>query len=213
MNHDDAASPSGVNLLACSVADGTASPEDAKQLLSVFVEQMQKRNVSERMLEHMRDCITAYLDGVKAVLPDPESGRRTVQKFQTPTLDKAFGVKRLTSGQPRIDRDTHCAVAMEVLQAMLDGESSDQAARTVATYRKEAGLPVSSDSQVHESWRNHKQDGLLWLKVSRAGDGETLSTKEIARLTIIYADVLGALQQGEEPFTGRHSIQESDGAE
>jgi hypothetical protein len=210
MQDDEPLGPGTENYIASIVAEGTARPEEARLLLVEFVRQVESGKVSPRMIEHLRDCFAAYLDGKKRILPSRAAGRDTAVSVPVKTLDKAFGLTRISSGQPKVDGDTHSIVAAQVLQRMLAGESVDNAVGNVATDRKERGEQISSDSQVTDSWARFKVDGLNCLRVARAverlPDGGYWTKRELALLCEIYADVPGVILPGEKPRQGRHAI-------
>lgn len=206
--------PAQINWLASIVADGTATPDEARELLREFVSQADAGNVSERMIRHMRDCVRAYLQGRKVLLPNSDAGRDKPIDVSIKSMEKAFGLTRVSRGQPRIDRDIHCAAAMEVLERLLTGETLEVASEVVAEDRRENGLPLSSDTQVSDAWAKYKQDALLWLRIARTRDvdldGKGWTEQELARLCEIYADVPGIVLPGERAFEGRHALKGRD---
>jgi hypothetical protein len=169
------------------------------------------------MIEHLRDCFAAYLEAKKQLLPSREAGRDTAVSVPIKTLDKAFGLTRIASGQPKVDSETHGTVAAQVLAEMLAGESETAAICTVAVDRKERGEQVSSESQVRDSWTHFKHDGLLALRIARIEDGWPnegyWTNSEIVRLCEIYADVPGVVLPGEKAWHGRHAIPEAKDAD
>jgi len=181
-----------INYLASVVADGTATPEEARQLLEEFVRQANTGMVTARMTEHLRDCISAFLVGKKALLPSQEEGRNKVIGVPVATMEKAFGLTRVGPGRVRVDRDTLAQVAKEVLAIRLrDPDASlERAAAEVADRRKNESLPVSSESQVREAWAKYRAEGLLWLRLSRLReidpDGPAWTPEEMVRLTALF---------------------------
>ncbi len=209
MDADDAQTPAGISWLCSLVADGTASREEGRLLIETFVRQSDFGSVSQELIAHVRDCFAAFLAGEKLLNPAPESGRATPLKVPIPTLDKAFGLVRATRGQPPVDRDTHCVVAMNVLRRLLQGETVEVATELIAADRKNRGLSISSDTQVADSWAAYKVDALIWLRLSRVvldGKSRDWSPDEQARLSDIYANVPGVALPGETMFEGRHAI-------
>ena len=63
MDDNEPLGPGNEHHIAQCVADGTASPEEARRLLEEFVRQVGTGAVSPRMLEHFAECIRAYLVG------------------------------------------------------------------------------------------------------------------------------------------------------
>lgn len=201
-------SEGAIHWRASIVADGTATPEEARSLLAEFVRQMDAGSVSPRMLEHLRDCFAAFLAGRKRLLPyTPPRDRDDVVTVRIRTLEKAFGLSRPGAGRPRIDADTLTQAAMEVLAARLDGASHQDALAAVAEDRRAAGLPVSNESEIGQAWAAHSRDAPLWLRIAR---DQPFTPAEIARLSEIYADTPGVVLPGERPFEGRHAIPGSE---
>lgn len=183
--------------LAQSVADGTATSDEARQLLVEFVRQARTSGkVSSRLIEHFEACVGAYLAGKKTLLPAPEVGRYELVGVPVPTLEKAFGLTRIAPGNPRIDEGTLAVVAMEVLQLVLAGESVQEAAAIVADSRKANGKKVSSESQVRDAWASHKVNGLVLLRFSRVINDPSWSREELDRLNKIFDGVPGIVPPG-----------------
>ena len=158
------------------------------------------------MIQHLRDCIAAFLAGKKTLLPAPEAGRNKPTGVPTNKMEKAFGLVRVTSGKPPIARDTLCMVAMEVLERRLLGETFEVARDKVAEHRRANGLQVSSETQVAEAWAAHRTDAIDYFRLYRAFDHIGWTDFELARLREIYAGVPGAVLPGEKPFTGRRAL-------
>lgn len=59
----DALGPGNVVFTALGVAEGTATPEEARRLIAEFVRQASVGNVEPRLIEHVRDCFAGYLQG------------------------------------------------------------------------------------------------------------------------------------------------------
>lgn len=189
MDSDDKLGPGGINWLASIVADGTATPEDARRLLMEFVRQADIGDIHPLLIAHLRTCIGAYLNGRKVLDPAPEHGRDKPVGVPIPSMEKAFGLTRVTPGGPRTDADTFAEAAMEVLERRLAGESFQEAAANVAEDRKARQLPVSSDSQVRSAWSRHQADGYLMLRLAKANGVEASppwTAAEIDRLTDIF---------------------------
>jgi hypothetical protein len=180
--------PGQIHWLASIVEDGTATPDDARGLLTEFVRQVDAGKVCTRMLQHMRDCTAAFLAGKKTLMPAPRAGRQKPVGVPIPSMEKAFGLKRVTAGAPPIDGDTLAQVAMQVLERRLAGESLEEATGAVAEDRKSKGARVSSESQVRDAWASHQSEGLLMLRMCKAvePDSPAWSEQELRRLNELF---------------------------
>jgi hypothetical protein len=182
MDDHEVLSDGTIHWIASTVADGTATPEDARRLLVDFVEQVNRGRVTERTLEHLRDCIAAYLGGEKKILPDTNSGRPLVKVVPVPTLEKAFGLDRPFRGPARLTEDVVDIVAHTVLRYRLGGDTFEQARdRAAADHHK-------SPSRVGECWARGKQAAYETERVSRSMDGESWTEDDVRRLQKIYAE-------------------------
>ena len=190
MDDDTRLSPASINYLVSIVADGTATPEEARELLVEFVRRSStNQQIDRRLIEHLSICISAFLDGRKLLDPAPRVGRDRPFGVPITSMEKAFGLRRVGPGGPRTDPDTLAEVAMEVLDRRLRGESFQDAAVAVADDRKARGAPVSTESQVRAAWTRHQADGFWMLRLSKAKGVETSPTwtpLEIKRLTQIF---------------------------
>jgi len=201
--------PGTENLLASVVADGTATPDEARLLLVEFVRQVEVERVSPRMIEHLRDCVRAFLDGRKLLHPAYDAGRDSAVSVRIPTMDKAFGLKRVAAGGPRIDSDTLDEVAMEVLIRRLAGETLEEAAAWVEEDRKARKVPISSDSQIREAWARNQAGGFMLLRVSKIKGVETSppwTQTEIDRLTTLFRGKLWFTPPGVDAMARMHAI-------
>jgi hypothetical protein len=182
------------------VADGTGTPEEARELIAEFVRQARASRLEPRLIEHFSDCFAAFLAGERHLLPVPEAGRFAPTPVPIQSLEKAFGLTRTTRGRPSTDRETRCAVAMAVLGRMLSGETLEVAAEMVASERRQKCLPISSETEVRDAWARHKLDGLLWLRVSRLPEVDKSAApwapREVERLTVLFKDVPGFIPPG-----------------
>lgn len=215
----DHLSPANIIYQRWHVAGGTATPDDARRLLREFVRQapamidyLGHARVGDQrgwqyLVEHLSACVGAYLDGRKVLEKrDPADDPITIQ---TKTLDKAFGIVSARSGPRAIDADTLGEVAGMVLRELLRGESLEAAAATVGAERQAAGLPVTSESHVRDTWAMHKGDGRLSLRLMRVWGiepGGWWTNAELTLLDKIYWDVPGFVRPGEKPFEGRNAI-------
>lgn len=210
MSDEESLSPAEISWLASIVADGSAKPDEARRLIQEFVRQARTAAIDPRLIGHLQDCFAAFLTGKKELLPSPEAGRNVSVIVKVKTLEKAFGLTRAMSGQPPIDSDTLCAVAMELLEQRLAGVSHQTALTNVAEDRKQAGLPVSSETEIGKAWTDHKRDALVGLRLFRAVGLDPAcpywTSEEMERLAQIYADVPGIVLPGEKAFEGRHAI-------
>jgi hypothetical protein len=176
--------PGQLNWLASIVEDGTATPDEARELLHEFVRQVDAGNLAPRMAQHMRDCVAAYLTGRKTLQPAPRVGRERPIGVPVPSMEKAFGIGRVGPGNPKTDPDTLVEVAAQVLARRLDGESSEDAVAAVAEERKGADLAVSSESQVKAAWGAHQQDALMFVRIHRLR--RPFSVQEQERLNKLF---------------------------
>ena len=215
----DHLSPANINCQRLRVAEGGATPDDAKRLLREFVRQalaMMKylgradcgdQRGWQYLVEHLGACISAYLAGRKVLEKrDPADDTITIQ---TKTLDKAFGVVAARAGRPDVDPDVLGEVAAQVLRELLRGQSVTDAAIAVSVERKHASLQVTSESQIRNTWIKHKGDGWASLRLMRImglEPGGWWTDDELARLTEIYWDVPGFVRPGERAFEGRNAI-------
>lgn len=190
--------------LASIVQDGTATPEEARALLDEFVRQADSGQIEPRLIQHLRDCIAAYLTGTKALLPTADGGRSEVAKVKVPTLDKALGIVRPIIGQPRTDGDTLAEVAMEVLRWRLERESFHSACVRVAAKRKRRGVAVTSVSHIKEVAKSHAKEGVVWLSVANDRD---FTQAEQARLNELYWGELWFCPPGCDARARRAAIQ------
>jgi hypothetical protein len=185
-------SPADIHWRASCVADGSAPPESARELIAEFVRQSRSGRIEPRLIEHVSDCFAVFLAGERKLIPSLQAGINCAKPVSIKTLEKAFGLTRVTRGQPAIDEDTQCAVAMEVLDRMLLGDTLEVASEFVARDRWAASLQISSETQVRGAWAKHKMDGLLWLRIYRTSDvspdGPPWSAAELTRLAEIFKD-------------------------
>jgi hypothetical protein len=188
---DDDLGPGGINWLASLVDEGTAKREDAIRLISEFVRQSRSGKIEPRLIEHVRNCFLVFLAGER-ILVSWEAGPEKAARVSIGTLDKAFGLTRAAPGRAPMDQDDLREAAMQVLAIRLSdaAASLEQASSDVAEQRKNAGLSVSSDSQVRDAWARYKQDGLLWLRISRLTSVDpsapAWTEKEMQRLTELF---------------------------
>lgn len=178
-----------LSFLASAVADGTATPEGARRLLVHFVREADQGIIRPRMIEHMRDCVRAFLDGRKRLQPSPSTpaGGAAVT-IQTRTMEKAFGLTRLGAGQPPTDDDTSLEVAVQVLDMLVTGALLEVASPRLANERQKAGLRISSNSQIRKAWGENKRRAWPWLNFFRSINKAPWTDAEMARLKEIYAD-------------------------
>src|SRR3569832_930481 len=104
----------------------------------------------------MRDSIAAFLAGKKRISPARQIGRTEPVSVPVKNLDKAFGLIRISTGQPRIDSDTLAEVAAAVLELRLAGEPHLEAVAAVGSERRDDDLPVASETEVGKAWSSHR---------------------------------------------------------
>lgn len=180
MDDDELLSNGDVYFLASRVIEGIATPNEARRLIAEFVRKAARpKQVDERLIEHVRECFAAFLSG------DARS------------LDKAFGLIRRKRGQPELDEQPTMDAAAMVLEARLAGASHQEALAKVETARREAKLPVSSESQIGGAWRDYKRDALLLCRLRRWERGEAWTPTEIKRLRLIFAKTKGIIFPGD----------------
>jgi hypothetical protein len=196
---DDDLGPGQANWLASVVADGTAKPEEARQLIEAFVRQVDAGKLDPTLVAHVRDCFAAFLAGKKTLHPAASAGRASSVNVRIQTLEKAFGLTRVTRGQPPLDDDVLIEAAAELLEERLAGRSHQDALANVEESRRAAALPAAAQSQIGEAWAAHKRDALVWLRLGRSLRGEAWTNDEIEQLREIYADVPGVTLPGEKP--------------
>lgn len=205
----DRLSPANINFYRWEVAQGTATPEDARRLLREFVRQApamrdylsHARNGDQQgwqyLVEHLAACITAFVDGRKVLEKlGPADEAITIQ---TKTLDKAFGLVGTQAGRRKIVADEEAMVAAQILRELLRGQLYKDAESTVSRERRRAGHSVTAKTHIRRVWRERKADGLLTLRLMRAQDGESWTENEMVRLKKIYRDVRGAPLPGHVP--------------
>src|SRR5689334_3867311 len=114
--HDaEALGPGQTNWLASIVADGTAQPEEARQLIAEFVRQVDAGKVDPKLIAHVRDCFAAFLAGKKTIQPSRDAGRLKAIGVPITSLDKAFGLTRVAPGRVPTGGEELVDAAMEVL--------------------------------------------------------------------------------------------------
>jgi len=171
------------------------------------------------MIGHLCDCIAAYLTGRRTLIPSPEAVRKRASGMAIESLDKAFGLVRPTRGRPSNDPDDERIAATEVLTQLLGGATLEVASESVSERRREAGSPLSSDTQVADAWAKHKVDALTLLRLSRTDpQSPGWSEAELTRLREIYADtksevpgvlIAGVILPGERQRKGRSDTPEN----
>jgi len=168
MADDEALGPGTIMFTASGVADGTATPDEAQRLLEGFVRQASADNVAPRLIDHVHDCLVAYVQGKRLAFPPVPVGAPEISGPPLPqivkSMDEAFGLAR-GRGQPAIGHDVRAEVAMQVLAARLAGKSQEDALGKVADARKAAKLPIHGDTQVRDAWKTHRVMGYICFVV------------------------------------------------
>jgi hypothetical protein len=85
----DALSGADIHWLASCVADGTAKPKEARQLLAEFVRKARSARIEPRLIEHVRDCLDAFLANEKMLLPALDAGRFGLTPVPIHSLEQA----------------------------------------------------------------------------------------------------------------------------
>src|SRR4029453_12659750 len=134
--YDDGLSEAGIRGRASHITDGTATEEGAVELIAEAARQCASGKVTPQMCEYLAEAFQAWINRKRQLNPTPDGKRRDFANVRVATLDKAFGLQRSTSGQPPIDNETLCEVAIEVWQKILEGESAKDAIAFVASRRR-----------------------------------------------------------------------------
>jgi hypothetical protein len=184
---DELLAESTIDSYAIRVADGSAKPEEAEELLADFVRRCDRNApIPEMLLRHFADCLRSFLSGYRVLLASGTSKPGATATIET--LDKAFGLSRPFKGAPPIELDIYKEVAMQVLEKRIAGRSLEKAWGEIADARRKASLPLSSDSQIRAAWAKYKLDGYLWLRANRSDNANPWSAAELARLTEIFSN-------------------------
>jgi hypothetical protein len=181
-----------IHELAGRVADGTATKDQARKLLTEFVRGYEHGTLPrERLIAHVARCFAVYLNGERRL--DPVQGAKSVRNVAVLTLDQAFGLVRKGRGQPPIDREIRCQVAMSVLIGRIAGRSLESVAQMVAEHRSRNDLPLSTETQVRAAWAACKRDAIESLQARREIAEVAWTEAEVRCLRKIYHDVSGVV--------------------
>ena len=180
-NHDGL-SEAGIRGRASQIADGTASLEDATELIAEAARQCASGRVTSEMCQYLADSFQCWISRKRLLNPTLDGNGRSFGHVRVATLDKAFGLQRATSGQPPIDNDTLCEVAAEVWKCVLTGKSPTDAIAIVASQRRRRRQRVTSKRDVAGAWSSHRVDGLRELRLLRSFAGQGWSQAEVAKL-------------------------------
>lgn len=157
------------------VAEGTATPDQARRLLAEFVEWHEHRATPpDNLIAHAAHCFAAYLSSERRLCPAHDDGK-CVKKVGVRTLDQAFGVVRLTSGRPATEPAVRRGVATAVLQRLIKGDSLDAAAFDIEVERKQKQQPLASETEIREAWADYKREALDTLESLCAIIGEPIA--------------------------------------
>lgn len=205
MNADDELSPANVHYYAWHVAEGNAAPEDARRLLATFVSQAKRdpARVDPELTRHVADCIGAFLNGEKLLVaeaygPSPKPARAVKVR----RLEQAFGLRRLTRGQPPVTQDECLEAAAQVLREMLKGNSLEDAAAAVGDERRAAGERITSETELRGNWARYKRDawhGLRVMRLLRQEPGGWWTPDEQRALFRLYRNEPGFVWSDEHP--------------
>ena len=146
-----------INQIAFKVRDGEASPEDARLLMKLFCESVEKGEIPDRLIMHLRDAIRRYLDDGY-------------------TINAALGLTR-AQGAPKIDKQRSIKLAEGVLRARLAGESHQEALETAA---EKCG---SNKTTTGKAWRSHRMAAVAIVRNERP---EGFSEDEKRKLAKIF---------------------------
>ena len=155
---------SQINQIAFAVRDGIAKPEDARRLLEHFVELVDRgKPVSPRLLEHLREAFSAYLNGTKS-------------------LEQAVGVAR-KKGRPPADEIIRAEMAAEVMRLRLAGISHQQALSETA---RKYGW---AESIISTAWRGHRMSALQLIAAERVNSVPRFAEQEKKLLKRMFRDM------------------------
>jgi hypothetical protein len=186
------------------VADGTATPEEARRLIVEFVAQADAGAVAPELFRHVVDCLRTFAQGERELRPNRNEGRERPEAITVATLDGAFGLTRPRRGKPRNAPAEDATVAVEVLDTALRERCSvPKALERVAETHLTNGRPPWSVSQIKHLWSVHKAAALPMLRLQR---GKPWTPDEITRIVKLYARTPGVVLPGEAPFEGRHAL-------
>lgn len=190
--------PISIYCMVEAVASSTSTPSDGRHLLAEFVRQANNGNVDRQLIEHVRDCLTAFLTGQRPhvqPMDDPPEINGVLGSLvdEAPpdsvvSMEQAFGMK-LGRGRPRIDDEERTDVAMEVLKARLAGGTYEAAIGDVAEARKRTGLAIHGDTEVRNVWTTNRVKALRALVIYRGLEGRTWTADEQTRLRKIYKNL------------------------
>jgi hypothetical protein len=113
---------------------------------------------SDRLLEHVREALQAYLSG------------------DYPSLDAAFGIARSGAGRPANDESKAIQIACEFLGLRIAGLSYAKAV-------KKSGYPRNT---VTKAWSKHRWVTFISILRERADEGRTWTDEEKSRLNKIF---------------------------
>ena len=134
--------PGEIKDLIDSIYHGNANPNDAKELLQIFCDCLDKSEpVPNDILIFLKHAFTAVLTEEK-------------------TLDKALGLKR-KRGTPKRDEEKDTLVALQFLKLKNAGET--YLSSTISLAEK---LNIS-EGHVKKCWNRYRDDAMLLLRIEQ----------------------------------------------
>jgi hypothetical protein len=153
------------DMTAFDVRDGTADPKDARRLLELFCEYVERdQRPPDVLMQHMRDSLRRFLSG------------------ECKRLDQAFGL----SGRPgahSIDIQVKFDMTAEVVRLRVEEGMSHQEALSEVEDQFHHG-----HTAIGEAFREHLQEGIAKMMIARQQRGQSLTAEERERLANILND-------------------------
>ncbi|MBF0561459.1 MAG: hypothetical protein HQL37_05435 [Alphaproteobacteria bacterium] len=174
-----------ITLIASAVRGGTAEKEDALRLLELFCTCVDERKpIPSQLLDHVRDCFRAILDGGRYVYPEPTWGESLPPKLKPCSVETALGLAK-RKGRPPAEEQVRMQMAGEVLDYRLEGESHEVALEKIAE------LFECGRSVIAEAWAEHMGIAIVVVQTNRSFSPWT--PIEMERLRKIYDGVPGVI--------------------
>jgi hypothetical protein len=157
---------SKLNLMAFAAREGKARRDDAELLLALFCQCVERGEISarspgaDRLLEHVRESLRAYLTGKRTGNRDDKAG---IAEIKIGGIESAFGLAR-KRGRPEADEHSRMQIAADVVRQRLAGISHQEAVEKVA---EDVG---KAESIVGEAFSAHRCSGVVLAHLDRADD-------------------------------------------